>query len=29
MIHMVGLVALLILLFYINLQDFINPLQLP
>jgi regulator of sigma E protease len=29
MIHMVGLVALLILLIYINLQDFINPLKLP
>ena len=29
MIHMVGLVALLILLIYINLQDFINPLRLP
>ena len=29
MIHMVGLVALLILLIYINLQDFLNPLQLP
>jgi len=29
MIHAIGLVALLFLLFYINLQDFINPLQLP
>jgi len=29
MIHAIGLVALLLLLFYINLQDFINPLQLP
>ena len=28
-IHMVGLLALLLLLIYINLQDFINPIQLP
>ncbi|MEW5871321.1 MAG: M50 family metallopeptidase [Chloroflexota bacterium] len=28
-IHMVGFVLLLLLLFYINLQDFINPIQLP
>lgn len=29
MIHMVGFAMLLILLIYINLQDFINPIQLP
>ena len=29
MIHLVGFTLLLILLIYINLQDFINPLQLP
>ncbi len=28
-IHMVGFAVLLILLIYINLQDFINPIQLP
>ena len=28
-IHLVGLAMLIILLIYINLQDFINPLQLP
>lgn len=29
MIHLVGFTMLLILLIYINLQDFINPIQLP
>ena len=29
MIHLVGFTLLLLLLIYINLQDFINPLQLP
>jgi regulator of sigma E protease len=29
MIHLVGFAMLLILLIYINLQDFINPIQLP
>jgi regulator of sigma E protease len=29
MIHMVGFAVLLLLLIYINLQDFINPVQLP
>jgi regulator of sigma E protease len=29
MIHMVGFAVLLLLLIYINLQDFINPIQLP
>jgi len=28
-IHMIGFAVLLLLLFYINLQDFINPLQFP
>jgi regulator of sigma E protease len=28
-IHLVGFAMLLLLLFYINLQDFLNPLQLP
>jgi regulator of sigma E protease len=28
-IHLVGFAMLLILLIYINLQDFINPIQLP
>ncbi len=29
MIHMVGFAVLLLLLVYVNLQDFINPIQLP
>jgi membrane-associated protease RseP (regulator of RpoE activity) len=29
MIHLVGFAVLLLLLIYINLQDFINPIQLP
>ncbi len=29
MIHFVGFALLLLLLIYINLQDFINPIQLP
>jgi len=29
MIHMVGFALLILLLVYINLQDFINPIQLP
>ena len=29
MIHLVGFTLLLILIIYINVQDFINPLQLP
>jgi len=28
-IHLIGFTALLLLLIYINLQDFINPIQLP
>jgi len=28
-IHMIGFAVLLLLLFYINLQDFINPLEFP
>jgi regulator of sigma E protease len=28
-IHLVGFTVLLIFLIYINLQDFINPIQLP
>jgi regulator of sigma E protease len=29
LIHLVGFTVLLIFLIYINLQDFINPIQLP
>jgi regulator of sigma E protease len=29
MIHLVGFAVLILLLIYINVQDFINPLQLP
>ena len=29
MIHMVGFALLIMLLIYINLQDFLNPIQLP
>jgi regulator of sigma E protease len=28
-IHAIGLVLLLLLLIYINVQDFVNPIQLP
>jgi regulator of sigma E protease len=28
-VHLVGFALLLLLLIYINLQDFINPIQLP
>jgi regulator of sigma E protease len=28
-LHMVGFALLLVLLIYVNLQDFINPIQLP
>jgi regulator of sigma E protease len=29
MIHLVGFAVLLILLIYINIQDFVNPVQFP
>jgi len=28
-VHMVGFVLLILLLIYINVQDFVNPIQLP